>query len=61
MMCKVFKVRKSSYYQWLRNGPSKRWQENEKLLTEIMDIFEDTVGLQNCRSSKQSELNGLKN
>jgi transposase InsO family protein len=42
MMCKVFKVRKSSYYQWLRNGPSKRWQENEKLLTEIMDIFEDT-------------------
>ena len=42
MMCKVFKVRKSSYYQWLRNGPSKRWQENEKLLTEIMDIFEES-------------------
>jgi len=42
MMCKVFKVRKSSYYGWLRNGPSKRWQENEKLLTEIMDIFEES-------------------
>jgi hypothetical protein len=41
-MCKVFKVRKSSYYQWLKNGPSARWQENEKLLTEIMDIFEQS-------------------
>ena len=42
MMCKVFKVRKSSYYGWLKNGPSTRWQENEKLLTEIMDIFEES-------------------
>jgi transposase InsO family protein len=42
MMCKVFKVRKSSYYGWLKNGPSNRWQENEKLLTEIMDIFEES-------------------
>jgi putative transposase len=42
MMCKVFKVRKSSYYQWLKDGPSARWQENEKLLAEIMDIFEQS-------------------
>ena len=42
MMCKVFKVRKSSYYQWLKNGPSDRWKENENLLIEIMDIFEDS-------------------
>jgi putative transposase len=40
MMCKVFKVTKSSYYRWLKEGPSLRWQENEKLLIEIMDIFE---------------------
>lgn len=39
-MCEVFKVRKSSYYQWLKSGPFLRWQENEKLLREIMDIFE---------------------
>jgi len=44
MMCKVFKMRKSSYYKWLKNGPSTRWQENEKLLVEIMDIFEDSEG-----------------
>ena len=44
MMCKVFKVMKSSYYEWLRSGPTARWQENEKLLTEIMDIFEASHG-----------------
>ena len=42
MMFKVFKVRKSSYYRWLKNGPSARWKENEKLLIEIMAIFEDS-------------------
>ncbi len=41
-MCKVFKVRKSSYYEWLKNGPSDRWKENESLLVEIMDIFENS-------------------
>jgi len=40
MMCKVFKVTKSSYYGWLKNGPSTRWKENENLLIEIMDIFD---------------------
>lgn len=42
MMCKVFKVRKSSYYRWLKEGPSQCWQENEKILVEIMDIFEES-------------------
>jgi len=42
MMCKVFKVRKSSYYRWLSSGPSNRWRDNEKLLVEIMDIFEES-------------------
>ena len=39
-MCKVFKVSKSSYYKWLKNGPSDRWKENESLLVDVMDIFE---------------------
>lgn len=39
-MCKVFKVSKSSYYKWLRNGPSDRWKENESLLVDVLDIFE---------------------
>lgn len=39
MVCKVFKVSRASYYKWLRNGPSFRWQENENLLIEIMEVF----------------------
>ena len=42
MMCKVFKVTKSSYYRWLCQGPSDRWKENEELLITIMDIFEES-------------------
>ncbi len=39
-MCKVFKISKSSYYYWLKNGPSKRWLENQELLLRINTIFE---------------------
>ncbi len=42
MMCRVFRVSKSSYYQWIRNGPSDRWKENESLLVDILDIFENS-------------------
>lgn len=41
-MCEVFKVSQSSYYHWLKNGTSDRWKENESLLIDIMDIFEDS-------------------
>jgi len=39
-MCRIFKIGRSSYYYWLKNGPSKRWIENEKLLVQINNIFE---------------------
>ena len=42
MMCKVFKVTKSSYYRWLKEGPSNRWKLDEQLLIEIMEIFEQS-------------------
>ena len=42
MMCKVFKITKSIYYRWLQEGPSNRWKEDERLLVEIMDIFEES-------------------
>ena len=38
-MCRVFKIGKSSYYSWFKNGPSKRWIENEQLLVKINEIF----------------------
>jgi len=40
MVCRVFKISKSSYYHWLKSGPSKRWTENEELLVRINNIFE---------------------
>jgi len=40
MMCKVFKVGKSSYYSWLLNGSSDRWNENEAILAEITRIYQ---------------------
>lgn len=39
-MCRVFKIGKSSYYSWLKNGSSKRWAANEDLLLRINKIFE---------------------
>jgi putative transposase len=59
MMCKVFKVSRASYYKWLRSGSSARWQENEKLLVEIMDVFEEsdeTYG--SPRITKELRVNG---
>ena len=39
-MCKVFKVSRSGYYNWLHASPSKRWKENEALLIDIRNVFE---------------------
>jgi transposase InsO family protein len=44
MMCKVFKISKSSYYRWMKSGPSKRWLENEELLVNINKVFEASYG-----------------
>jgi len=34
-MCKIFRVSSSGYYAWAKRIPSKRAQENKKLLVEI--------------------------
>lgn len=44
MMCKVFKISKSSYYRWIKSGPSKRWIENEQLLVNINKVFKASSG-----------------
>ena len=38
-MCKVLKIGRSSYYQWLKGGVSKRKLENRILTSEIKKIF----------------------
>ncbi len=39
-MCSILKVSRSSYYSWLKSGPSKRWQANEHIMFFIQKIFE---------------------
>ncbi len=38
-MCKVLKVSRSAYYNWLNHKPSKRELENERLASMIRKIF----------------------
>jgi len=52
-MCKVFKISKSSYYLWLKGGPSKRWVENEQLLITINNVFK--ASLQSYGSPRMTE------
>ena len=41
-MCRLLGVSKSGYYNWLKQGPSKRWIYNQKLTTLISTIFDDS-------------------
>lgn len=41
-MCKVFKVSRSGYYNWLKSKPSKRNLENQLLLEKIKGIYHDS-------------------
>lgn len=43
-MCKVFKVSKSGYYNWLDKEPSRRALENEELTLAIHDVFQYSSG-----------------
>lgn len=43
-MCKVLKVSRAGYNEWLKSGPSQRWKENEMLQNEIRQIFELSHG-----------------
>lgn len=41
-MCKVLKISKSSYYNWLQATPSALWLENQHLSAHIKSIFENS-------------------
>ena len=41
-ICKVLQISKSGSYNWLKLGLSKRWLENQKMLVDIHQIFEDS-------------------
>lgn len=41
-MCKMFKISRSGYYNWLKSSPSKGWLANEAISIEIQTIFKDS-------------------
>lgn len=41
-MCRVLKIHPSGYYRWLRAPQSKRSKENEKLLVQIREVWNDS-------------------
>lgn len=41
-MCLVLKLSVSSYYSWLKKGPSKRWLSNREIIEAIELIFEES-------------------
>lgn len=57
-MCKMFKVSRSGYYQWLNRPDSKQWSQNEIITATIRDIFKDSFG---CYGSPRVRVKLLKN
>ena len=41
-MCSALKVSRSGYYSWLKNRPSKRVAENQKILDQIREIHHES-------------------
>ena len=41
-MCRVFSVSRSGYYSWLRRAKSKRQRDNEKLISKIRQIHDES-------------------
>ncbi len=44
-MCCVLKMHRSGYYAWLREPLSARAKANEKLTTQIREVYEQSMGI----------------
>ena len=43
-MCRVLRVSRSGYYRWLKRKPSRRKLDNQRLDTEIREIYDSSKG-----------------
>jgi len=50
VLCKVMKVHRSGYYQWLHQPISDREQENQKLLATITELYKESGGVYGHRN-----------
>jgi len=49
LLCQTLRVSPSGYYAWRKRGPSRRQQENERLLQEIQAVHQQTWGVYGYR------------
>ncbi len=54
VMCRVLKVNRSSYYDWLKSSPSKRQLEDELIGSKIKSLFIDSRCTYGSRRLRQS-------
>ena len=45
MMCRVLKVSRSGYYDWVQRKPSQRAERDVELKTKVIDIHKDSRGI----------------
>ena len=58
-MCKVLKVSKSAYYNWLKNPTSQKQKEDKKLLAIIYEVyFKSKKTYRSPRISKELQMIG---
>lgn len=49
LLCQTLRVSPSGYYAWRKRGPSRRQQENERLLQAIWTVHQQTRGVYGYR------------
>lgn len=58
--CKILKISRSGFYEYLSRKPSSRFLENEVLITEIKTIFEEHKARYGCiRITKELQNRGI--
>lgn len=49
LLCKLAKISRSSYYKWLKRKPSLREQKNQKLINDMILLYEKVNGIYGYR------------
>lgn len=54
MLCKIIGIARSAYYKWLNKVPTKRELENQKLMEEMVRLYNEVDGIYGYRRLKMN-------
>ena len=54
MLCKTIGIARSTYYKWLNRVPSERELENQKLMAEMVKLYNEVDGIYGYRRLKMN-------